>query len=285
MHLEKGGNMKIRYILLFVMLSSVLSHAQKELAMFIDKAGKIVVIPKLTHYDLNIPEFSYNTYLTTSDSKRELEKRLNEFVPTSTFSSLTERPMDMQVLSGAYRPFFNIYAPMLRRVSPMAFDFQETTFSPLNENFGVMITGTQYTWPGAGGLTTISPRLVWQNGPLSIAGGGFAGRYYTPFNPSPELMLGVDTHIRYDINDRFAVRAWGQYVHYQDDEKNNPHMLMNPFYNHTGVGGAFEVKFNDNFGIGVGVNYEYNHLQRRMQPEYLIYPVFKTKGGTQFRIF
>ena len=59
--------------------------------------------------------------------------------------------MDMQVLSAAYRPFFNPFTPMLRRVSPMALDFQEASFTPISETTGLLTVGEQFTWPGVGG--------------------------------------------------------------------------------------------------------------------------------------
>ena len=164
----------------------------------------------------------------------------------------------------------------------MAFDFRETSVVPLNQNLAFMIVGEQATWPGLGGLTTISPNMVWQNGKLMVMGGGFAGRFATPFNHSPGYVGGVNAMVRYDANDWLAFKAWGQYAYYGDD-KDNPHMMLNPFLNHTGVGGAVEVKFNENFGVGMGVNYEYNHLRRKIEPQYLFYPVIKTKN-VQFRV-
>ncbi|MCD8268247.1 MAG: hypothetical protein LUD46_07120 [Parabacteroides sp.] len=71
-----------------------------------------------------------------------------------------ERPMDMQVLSEAYRPFFNVYAPMIRRVSPMAFDFREDVITPISNNAAVITTGSQYSWPELGGLTCISSSVI-----------------------------------------------------------------------------------------------------------------------------
>ena len=47
-------------------------------------------------------------------------------------------------------------------------------------------------------------------------------------------------------------------------------MLMNPFYNHTNVGGAFEFKVNDSgFRVGVGVNYEYNPIRGKMERQFI----------------
>ena len=53
-------------------------------------------------------------------------------------------------------------------------------------------------------------------------------------------------------------------------------MLRNPFFYHTQVGGAMEFKITDNFWMGAGVNYEYNPVRRKMEPQFLVYPVFKS---------
>ena len=75
-------------------------------------------------------------------------------------------------------------------------------------------------------------------------------------------MGGFNAMASYDVTDWMTVRGWGQYTFYDHNERNNPHMLMNPFYNHTNVGGAFEFKVNDSgFRVGVGVNYEYNPIR------------------------
>ncbi|MDH6305768.1 hypothetical protein M2459_002476 [Parabacteroides sp. PF5-5] len=266
-----------RLFLTVVFLSALFTTvlAQSDFSLTVNKEGKIVVIPKMRDYELKVPELSYKTY--TPSSRFEIETKLREFMPEIQ-PGFDERPMDMQVLSAAYRPFFNIYAPMLRRISPMAFDFSETVVVPTNENLAFFTTGSQYSWPGLGGLTTINPGMAWSLDKWTVTGGGFAGRFFTPFNPSPGYLGGVNMQVRYDINERLALRTWGQYAFYNDSEKNNPHMLMNPYFNHTNVGGAVEFMINENFGIGAGVNYEFNPRLRKMEPQYLIFPVFRSKN-------
>ena len=98
----------------------------------------------------------------------------------------------------------------------------------------------------------------------------------TPFNPSPQFMGGFNAMASYDVTDWMTVRGWGQYTFYDHNERNNPHMLMNPFYNHTNVGGAFEFKVNDSgFRVGVGVNYEYNPIRGKMERQFMFYPAGK----------
>ena len=53
-------------------------------------------------------------------------------------------------------------------------------------------------------------------------------------------------------------------------------MLRNPFFYHTQIGVAMEFKITDNFWMGAGVNYEYNPVRRKMEPQFLVYPVFKS---------
>lgn len=249
-------------------------RAQSDLVLTMNKEGKIIAIPKKAHYELNIPAWSYKSY--TPSSSREIESKLRQFVPDLP-TTPDERPMDMQIQSAAYRPYFDVFTPMLRRVSPMALDFNETAVVPIGDKVFLMTNGRQYTWPGAGGLIEFEPSLVWQTGRWTLGAGGFVGKFYTPFNVSPDLMGGVNAQVKYDVTDRFALRAWGQYAVYGDEDK-NPHMLLNPFYNHTSVGGAVEFKFNENFGIGAGVNYEYNPIRRKMEPQFLFYPLFHNRN-------
>jgi hypothetical protein len=253
----------------------VQAQTPTELIYTVNKEGKIMAVPKYRTYELGIPAYSYKSY--TPSSNREMEMKLKEFVPELPLS-LDERPMDMQVLSAAYRPFFDIYAPMMRAVSPMAYDFSETSIVPINEKMAFFAIGTQYTWPGMGGQTTISPGMIWQQDKWTITGGGFAGRFYTPLNLSPGYVIGAHLQIGYDVNERITLRSWGKYAHYGNRENYNPYMLMNPFFNHTSVGGAAEYMLNEHFGIGGGVNYDYNPYNRRMERQYLLFPVFRNKN-------
>lgn len=271
--------MKRKNLLGLLLMMSGLSlfttvRAQSDLVLTMNKEGKIIAIPRKNHYELNIPPWSYKSY--TPSSSREIESKLRQFVPDIP-STPDERPMDMQVQSAAYRPYFDVFTPMLQQVSPMALDFNETSVVSINDDLYFLTNGRQYTWPGAGGLTVVEPSLAWRTGRWTLSVGAFGGKFYTPFNVSPKLMGGVNAQVKYEATDWLALRAWGQYATY-GNENENPHMLLNPFYNHTSVGGAMEFKFNDNFGIGAGVNYEYNPIRRKMEPQYLIYPIFRSRN-------
>lgn len=271
--------MKRGYFILIALLACVISgHAQSDMDFILNKEGKVVAVPKFKKFDFNIPKTAYKTYTPSAPSTPPLRigSNLQDFMPQTW--PIEERPMDMQVSSTAYQPFFNVYTPMLRRVSPMALDFYETSITPINKNLSFAVGGQQYTWPGAGGLTRIEPTLVWHSEQWTLMGGAFGGRYYTPFNPSPQLMGGFNAQVKYDMTDRLAFRAWGQYAFFDKTERNNPHMLLNPFYNHTNVGGSMEFMVTDKFGVGMGVNYEFNTRRRAFEPQYMVYPVFKTKN-------
>ncbi|MDR0748351.1 MAG: hypothetical protein LBF62_02115 [Tannerellaceae bacterium] len=270
--------MKRGWLVMMMILSGVcVMRAQMpaKLTYTVNKEGKIMALPKYKTYELAFPAYSYKPYAASHEMDVEMKGR--EFTPGFQLS-LNESPMDIQVLSTAYRPFFDIYAPMMRAVSPMAFDFRETSIVPINDNITFFTAGSQYTWPGVGGMTMINPGMIWRQANWTISGGGFAGRFYTPFNLHPGYMAGANLQVRYDVNKRIALRTWGQYAFYGKKENYNPYMLANPFYNHTSVGGAAEFMINDNFGIGGGVNYEYNPYKRRMEPQYMLYPVIRNVG-------
>ena len=104
---------------------------------------------------------------------------------------------------------------------------------------------------------------------------GIGGRFFSPFNPSPGITAGANVQVEYQPTDWLKLKGWGQYAYYAD-EYNNPHMLSNPFLYHTQVGGSMEFKVTDNFWMGAGINYEYNPVRRKMEPQFLVYPVFKS---------
>ena len=64
----------------------------------------------------------------------------------------------------------------------MALDFNETYMKRLNESFDLIANGVQYTWPGVGGMTIMNGGISWHSGNWSLYGGGFGGRFFSPFN-------------------------------------------------------------------------------------------------------
>ena len=98
----------------------------------------------------------------------------------------------------------------------------------LNESFDLIANGVQYTWPGVGGMTIMNGGISWHSGNWSLYGGGFGGRFFSPFNPSPGITAGANVQVEYQPTDWLKLKGWGQYAYYAD-EYNNPHMLSNPW--------------------------------------------------------
>lgn len=259
-------------ISLVSLLSGLTATAQSDLTWTLNKDGKIFIIPKKIDYEFHIPKQSYKSY--TPSSTHKIEYKLKEFHSDPITLHMDERPMDMQVLSAAYQPYFNVFSPMLRKMSPMAFDFNESLLVSINEKFSFITNGQKYTWPGAGGLTTLDGHIIWKEGPWTLSGGVYGGHYYTPFNPSPALMGGVQASVHFQATDWLGLKAWGRYAEYGDKNKRNGHVMMNPFFYHTEAGSALEIKFNDNFGIGMGLDFQYNPIKRKIEPKYMLYPIF-----------
>jgi len=257
-----------------MVLCVLTAQAQSDFSIVVDNEGKIVAIPKLKAYDLKIPEVSYTSY--TPSSIMDIETKLMEFTPD--FQPLPdERPMNMQTLSAAYRPFFNVFTPMLQRVSPMAFDFSEVSITPLNDNFSFLIHGYQSTLPGGGGQTIINPMVVWNNDRWTVRGGGFGGRLFSPFHFTPGYTVGANTSVSYQATDWLKFNAWGEYAWYNGGKGQSAFIHYNPHFNHTNVGGSMEFKISDSFGIGIGMQQEYNPIRRKWESQPLIYPIFFSK--------
>lgn len=262
---------RIYVFLLFLFLTVHSSYGQSDFTFTLNKEGKLIALPKRVNFDFNIPEFSYKSY--TPASNRIANELLKNYKPVVN-PKLDERPMDMEIMSRAYFPFFNEYAPMLKRISPVAFDFREVEYFPLNENLSFVVSGTQASWPGLGGHTFINPALTWQSGPWQITGSGFAGRYFTPFNQSTDFFAGTNLHTSFQATDWMKFNAWGQYVGYNNKERKNPHLVMSPFFHHNSIGSSVEFKLNQNFSVGAGMQYEFNPIRNKWERQFLIFPVF-----------
>ncbi|WP_139785135.1 hypothetical protein [Parabacteroides sp. Marseille-P3160] len=264
---------QIKILLLFFSLI-MSAQAQSSFTFELNKEGKIIAIPKEIELNLNVPSFDYKSY--TPQTTTAVENNLKKIeVETQSLPSVKDRPMNMQLLSAAYLPFFNPYASMLRRVSPQAFDFREIELVPINESLTFSVLGLKDSWIGTGGVTSLSPALTWRYNNLALTGGAFVTNYYSPFNISPEYMGGFYTHAGYELSNRFGVDMWGQYAIYDGSEEKNPHLLMSPFYDHTRAGGGIRMKITEKFSVGAGMQYEYNPVNRKWNRQFLVYPIFK----------
>lgn len=271
-------------LLISAFLACSLAGAQNSrkpsLQFIVNEEGKLSAVPAFHEPgEIYIPETSYKTYKPSDVRMEKLSMEQKSF-PSEYLPVLMERPMDMNVLSEAYKPFFNIYTPMLRRVSPMALDFDEYAIYPVGVNGAFMVNGRQFSWPAIGGTTTAEAAIAWTNERLTVSGGLFAGRYYSPYVSSPGFIGGININTRYEVNDWLALRGWGQYS-YSDKNGKDPFLQMNPLLNQTNLGGAVEFKVGDNAGFGIGVNFQRNNFNNRMERQYIFYPDF---GGGNDKI-
>lgn len=270
------------------------THAQSTLKFIVDKEGKLFAFPSETTYEIKVPEATYKSYTSVSEQNRRLQEKYAEAYREFTSFSRVEfifadysylhdvdRPANMNVLSDAYRPFFNPYTPMLWQINPMALDYDEWLVKPIGPNTAFLVNGVQETWPALGGINIASMAVSHRAGSFTVTTGGFAGRYYTPYTPNPSYWGGVNISAKYEINDWMAMRAWGSYAFFGDN-KADPFMVANPWMNRTNVGGSMEFKVSDDFGFGIGVNYQHNHFNNRMEPQFLFYPFGSAGSRVRF---
>ena len=258
------------YIFCLFLYSVLYGYSQNSFTVAFSKEGKLIVLPKMQTFHLTIPELSYKSYTPASTSV--IEAKLKEYKQEQTYKS-DERPIDMQILSPAYRPLFSP-SSVLMNMTPMMLDFKVTEFAPLNDNLVILTVGSKETFPGLGGITFLQSSLAWQSGRWALSGGAFAAKYYSPANWGPLQTVGFQGTADYLVADWLKLKTWGRYVNYNDNQSQNAHMVMNPFYPHTATGGAFEIRFNDKFGVGMGMQYEFNPIRRKWQPQYIAYPIF-----------
>ncbi|MCD7936458.1 MAG: hypothetical protein LUG98_06325 [Tannerellaceae bacterium] len=269
--------MKRLSILLFCSVIASGLFAQSNFRMAVNEQGKLDLFPTFTRYTIDMPEFSFdplvyvNSYTPASTLK--LDRYSPHFNPEMSILS-DERPMDMQILSSAYKPFFNIYTPLLRRSNPWALDYFEAYGYGLNEHLAFVASGFQETWPGGGAYNTVSANLAWNNERWTVHGGTFAGRYATPYQIHPGFMGGVNMGVDFQATDWLKIKTWGQYTLYDKEGKDNMFLHLNPGYRNMAIGGAMEFKVTDNFGIGVMVEQNYNPMRRKWETNRMIYPIF-----------
>ncbi|MDR0537308.1 MAG: hypothetical protein LBH04_04575 [Tannerellaceae bacterium] len=262
--------MKRALLLIFLITGAINLCAQQDFTVFFDRSGKAIAIPKANKYDFNIPEYSLGKY-----AKLESSSVIDSGAGDDALNPVATLPVNVQILSSAYRPYFNPFMPLMKKSLPTAFDFREISVMQLNEKIALVTVGERETWPFLAGQTSFDAMLAWQHERLSIAGGAFISKFYTPFNLSPALSGGVNLDLKYELGNRVALRGWGKYTLYEGNERMNPYLYSLPIYNYSGVGAAVEYMFSESFGMGGGVEYQFNYHKGRMEPRPVIYPVFK----------
>ena len=94
--------------------------AQNRLKFIMDKEGKLFAIPVETNYEIRIPEVSYKSYTPVSEQNRQALERYQDIYQKFSEGTMddiaffsfpagnqeADRPMNMNTLSEAYRPFF-----------------------------------------------------------------------------------------------------------------------------------------------------------------------------------
>ncbi len=267
--------MKKVYLICLLLTVTGLSFAQLPFRVFTDQEGKAHIFPRFKSMDFTMPGISYtNLYYTQKTPDLEMTWPENSYTKPLAFA---DRPMDMQILSGAYRPFFNAYTPMLIRTNPFAFDFFEAYQYKINNHTAFTVTGLQSTWPGSGRIHTVSTGIAWNQDRLSLWGGGFAGRYATPFDLSPGVMGGFYAGASYQATEWLKLNAWGEYTIYDKAGKENMFLYSDLFHKKTSVGGSMEFKVSDSFGFGIGMQHNYNPIHQKWERQQLIYPVIHSK--------
>ncbi|MCC8154502.1 MAG: hypothetical protein LIP01_09975 [Tannerellaceae bacterium] len=247
--------------------------AQSWFKMILNEEGKLYIFPRYNRLAFEMPELSFKDSYTPA-STIKLDMQLPDYDPEISFQK-AERPMNMQTLSDAYEPFFNVYAPLYRRIYPTAFDFYEAAGYNLNDNFSFIVAGSKHTFPGSGGIQTVTASTVWSQDNWELWGGGFAGTYYTPYQITPDWMAGVTGGVNFQATEWLKLKTWGQYTFYDEKGRNNMFLFLDDHHRQTAIGGAMEFKVNENFGFGIGIQHNFNPMRNRWNQDKFIYPTFR----------
>lgn len=88
---------------------------------------------------------------------------------------------------------------------------------------------------------------------------------------------GINSTLKYSINDRISIHAFGQYSAFARKNKFDSSGSHQGLFPQTYYGGAFEYKVTDRFGIMGGMNRELNPMTGKWKNVPFVVPVFYSK--------
>ncbi|MDU1905453.1 MAG: hypothetical protein E6772_11770 [Dysgonomonas sp.] len=159
---------------------------------------------------------------------------------------------------------------------PYIDDYSYSTRYGLSDGSWLDTRSRHSTFPVLGSISDINARYNYNvTDNFTVSAGTYISKYRLGYNSYNDA--GINTSLRYNINDRISIHAFGQYSAFARKHKldsNGPYEGMFP---QTHFGGAFEYKITDRFGLMGGMKRELNPMTGKWNNTPFIVPVFYGK--------
>ena len=189
-----------------------------------------------------------------------INRNIHEFNPTNEFS----------IPQSYYLPLLSLYQPD-NPVNKFMLDMHLTNQFIFNDVSSISTAHIQSNFIGLGGLN-----LIQANYHLNIDNRVIfsPGIYAAKFNIYNDFLndAGLNGNIKILLSNRININLFGQYSIRENTISISP--FISPLYPHSNFGGALEFKVNDNWGIQMGAENEYDVFLRKWVTRPFIMPVF-----------
>ena len=140
-----------------------------------------------------------------------------------------------------------------------------------NSHNWINTTRIQEEFIGLGGMSLFGANYNWKIGDFVVVSPGIYASKYNIYNHFRND-VGVNGKIKFVFSDHISMNLFGQYSVY--GEKNSVIPLMTSLYPQTNFGGSFEFKVNNNWGIMVGADREFDFRLKKWILKPFIMPLF-----------
>jgi len=174
-----------------------------------------------------------------------------------------------------FKPDLNFYGnfkPELEKFQLI--DFNDNIFNhvssinPINNRSWLTFSSDYFVYPTLGYTNMVSGEYNFKmNNYITLSAGIYAGKYFTDCYLTNDA--GINGNIRFALSDRLALHVSGRYSF-----NNMQSVFGSSMFPQTELGGAFEYKINDTWGIAFGTRYEYDVIRQKWVLIPFISPVF-----------
>jgi len=239
-----------KFLLIVVVLASMHCFGQKTTQENDDSLyvrRQLMLLPKL------------NTTSQVGDLSF-INRNIHEFNPTNEF----------RIPQSYYLPLLSLYQPD-NPVNKFMLDMHLTNQFIFNDVSSISTTHIQSNFIGLGGLNLIQANYNINIDDRVIFSPGI---YTAKFNIYNDFLndAGLNGNIKILLSNRININLFGQYSIRENTISISP--FISPLYPHSNFGGALEFKVNDNWGLMMGAENEYDVFLRKWVTRPFIMPVF-----------
>jgi len=177
---------------------------------------------------------------------------------------------NFKISESNYLPLLSLYQQD-RFTGKFLLDMNMTNHFVINDLTGITTTHVQSNFIGLGGLNLVQGQYDFSLGEFGVLS---AGIYAAKFNIYNDFLNdgGVTGAFKIKLSDRLNINLFGQYSITGSKIAISP--FISPLYPHSDFGGSMEFKVNDNWGLIMGAENEYDVFLRKWVTRPFIMPVF-----------